>query len=123
MTTVVKNQSKRYEIKKAEALKLHAEGFTPWQIAKVIGVDGCTVKAWIDPEYAAKRRETVMANKRQRYALKLARQGKAVRRYETFKPDPVASGAEMPPVVDTRDLTSRLMGDPMPGRSALEKRA
>jgi hypothetical protein len=36
------------------------------------------------------------------------------------KPEPVSQ--VLPPNVDTRDLTARIFGDPLPGRSALDKR-
>ena len=66
----------------------------PWaHIAKHFGVTPDTVRRVLDPEWAARRRAGITDGER------LLR--------------------EVP--ADTRDLTARALGDPLPGRSALDR--
>lgn len=110
---------------KAIAIERHKAGDRYSVIAKAIGVDPDTVHSWVDPDYGKKRSEAANARKRAKYAEAQFKKKGGLQRYagraET-RPDPVRDGAILPPRYDMRDLTARMLGDPMPGRSALDRR-
>ena len=103
---------------------MREKGVSFAEIGRLLGCDPETIKARIDPRFAELKRE----NTRRRRA--------AERR------EPVATGKPVVHIVpkwarpseaeiraareripeDTRDLTGRLFGDPLPGRSALAQR-
>lgn len=78
-------------------------------IAQRFGCHAQTVRRAVDPEYGERRRETVRQNR--------LSHGYAARATEA---DWRSRLAEVPR--DTRDLTAHLLGDPLPGRSALDRR-
>lgn len=82
---------------KSEAIRLYLdEGLRPYQIAPLVGAAQSTVQQWI-----------------RRYRIDA---GEYTNQDNLSRPPP------SPPPRDTRDLTGRLAGDPMPGRSALDQR-
>lgn len=77
-----------------------------WEIAKTLGVTACAVRAKASKLGLSAPRGTPVTHVVVSESL-LAEQ---VRRLK----------AEIPP--DTRDLTARMFGDPIPGRRAIDKR-
>lgn len=61
--------------------------------------------------YLKKRTQQVMAWQK--------KNGRNYQRKETYQPKPLEDLPPIPP--DTRSVTGRLMGDPLPGRSYLDK--
>lgn len=103
-----------------EARQLQARGWTIIRIAERLGCYRQTIKRVLDPEYAVKRRIQVREARQIRepsLPRKTARENATA---VSIKEDAAARLAEIPP--DTRSLTARLAGDPLPGRSALDKR-
>ncbi len=103
----------------AEARELLAKG-TPYnQIAKIYGSSWSAVRCWLDPEFAAKRR--VQRNTAKRISRSRAGKAASINNYRSPPSSDISLRlAEIPP--DTRSMTQRLMGDPLPQRSALAKR-
>ena len=92
------------------ARNLRAAGMGWKEIAAAIGVTDSTAHCLADPAYAVKRQARVN---------ELRRNHRAYDDYHARRMDPdevAARLAEIPP--DTRDLTARLCGDPLPARSA-----
>ena len=81
------------------------------EVARQFGISQVTAHRWIDPEYQRR------SNRRHREYYHAAKPHVA----EKGPPeaDLAARLSEIPP--DTRDLTGRMFGDPIPGRSALCK--
>lgn len=108
-------QHKRTPEKVEQARELLAAGMCYEQIAKKMGIgSGWTIRRWLDPAFAEKRRQ---ASRDRRFAYP-----PDLFAYEA-KPseaDLRARLAEIPP--DTRDITGVLCGDPLPGRDALSQR-
>lgn len=98
-----------------EAAKLHKDGWTYMRLGEKFGVNYQTVKRALDPEYRAQRCKQVRdAGRRRRRAngyapVKLKREHASAM---DMKADGLARLAEIPP--DTRTLTQRLCGDPIP---------
>lgn len=100
-----------------------AEGVVWWQVGKRLGVSPDTIRRAVDPEFAAHYRA------RRKVLDQLNKEGrkKRISPYDRAahgasvpsQADYLARLAEIPP--DTRDLTGVLMGDPLPGRRALDK--
>lgn len=89
-------------------LALHAAGHREAMIAKRLGVTRDTVMRWIDPAWREKRNRMIAEARRRRGKVDASRilpPG--------IRADIEARLAEIPP--DTRDLTGRLLGDPIPG--------
>ncbi len=105
---------------KARALRYHTRGYSPKQIAELLGVDTTTIRSWTDPEYAANRRAWAKTGRRRKSAGEPSRQ--AGRRPEPGRLGPEEEAALPPLPKDTRPLTGVLLGDPLPGRSALDRR-
>lgn len=84
------------------ARALLAHGYSIWDAARLLDIPYATLRRWLDPAFAAREREQYRAGTARR----------------AFRP----SGPLPPVPEDTRDLTGRLMGDPLPGRSALDRR-
>ncbi|KRB22692.1 hypothetical protein ASE05_16035 [Mesorhizobium sp. Root172] len=95
---------------------MFASGMSYSSIARHFGTTATTVRCWLDPKYADHCRERVSRNRK---ILK----GTNATPVHTYRCPPVediaARLAEIPP--DTRTLTQRLCGDPLPQRSALYK--
>ena len=97
-------------VRKAKSLR--AKGLYYWQIGEKLGVHECTVITWFKPEQVKK----MNAERRLDYV-------KTTKiRLEPRPPeaDYRARLAEIPP--DTRNLSQRLMGEPVKGRSALDRK-
>jgi hypothetical protein len=96
-----------------EARQLHARGWTFKRIGERLGCAFHTVKRVLDPEYAVKRRIQVRESRQIRepsLPRKTARENATA---VSVKEDAAARLAEIP--ADTRSLTQRLCGDPIPG--------
>lgn len=97
-----------------QAREMFAAGMCYEHIARAMNIgSGGTIRRWLDPNYAEIRRQEVR-DRRFAYPPDLFK-------YEA-KPsaaDLKARWSEIPP--DTRDMTGTLCGDPLPGRSALDK--
>jgi hypothetical protein len=98
-----------------EAAKLHKAGWTYKRLGEKFEVNYQTVKRALDPEFRAKRCKQVRDAARQRAR---ANDGWVQRKREhasatSMKADGLARLAEIPP--DTRSLTARMFGDPIPG--------
>lgn len=104
-----------------EARELQARGWTYPRIAERFGVDRQTVKRALDPEFRALRckqiRESSQRHRDSGGRLR-GRMGRENATGVSVKADGAARLAEIPP--DTRSLTGRFMGDPLPGRSSLD---
>ena len=98
-----------------EAKRRYANGWSLARIGDRIGCDYKKIKMAVDQEYAAHRRDQVNAARRQRRYKPEKRVTKTGRENATainIKEDAAARLAEIPP--DTRTLTQRLCGDPIP---------
>jgi len=96
-----------------EAQQLQAKGWTFKRIGERLGCAFHTVKRVLDPDYAVKRRIQVREARQIRepsLPRKTARENATA---VSVKEDAAARLAEIPP--DTRSLTQRLCGDPIPG--------
>jgi len=103
-----------------EARQLHARGWTFRRIGERLGCAFHTVKRVLDPDYAVKRRIAVREARQIRepsLPRKTARENATA---VSVKEDAAARLAEIPK--DTRSLTGILCGDPLPTRSALDRR-
>lgn len=94
-----------------DAAKLmRAQGKSWTEIGKALGFDRDSVHGWLDRRFAERRYEQCKR--------RLLRYENEDRRQPRARPIDVAARlAEIPK--DDRDLTQRLMGDPLPARSAL----
>ncbi len=73
--------------KKAAAIKsVNEDGLNYRQAAKLHGLTGTTIKGWMDPEYAAKRRD----------AINRQRRGKTQNRPSRAKVPPLRQKPSMP---------------------------
>lgn len=90
--------------------KLRAAGLNWHAIAKELGVSTQTARCSVDLPY----REIIYERNNAR------RRGKTKRPVEEWKPKTVF--VVPPTVLDSRSAFSRMMGDPLPGRSALDQR-
>lgn len=99
------------EQNRAEARQLYAAGWTITAIGRHLGFLPESIRRIVDERYAARRRESINKAREQRRLTSAA----ISQRREVD-----ASRSEVP--TDTRDLTARLFGDPLPGRSALDQR-
>ena len=96
----------------AKAKELREAGYLFTEIGERLGFNDTTIIAWLSPERARKREED---RRRRDYTY--------VHNVVERKPseaDYMARLAEIPP--DTRNLSQRLMGEPVPGRSALDRK-
>lgn len=105
-----------------EARAMRKNGMAWYRIGKVFGVAEDTVRAAIEPGFAEMRREQKNLRRRARKenCAFLTPVGVSRATREATKNDFLARLAEIPP--DTRSLTARIAGDPLPGRSALDRR-
>ncbi len=105
-------------VKEARALK--REGLTYTEIAKRLGSTYSTVRRALDAHYARKQRERA----RERRENPKPPSDKPARNTESMlsrlkrESDFIKLAAEIPK--DSRSVTGRLCGDPLPGRSALD---
>lgn len=98
------------------AIKLKADGFNIKEIAAALGVAKSTASKHMSPNYRQKDIEY-----RRRNVLGVRPKSPIFMAERALKAEEVeARMAEIPE--DTRNLTSRAFGDPLPGRSALDRR-
>lgn len=110
------------QVREAKALRKAGKTFA--EIARHLGVTAKTVRRAIDPGYARHLREQVReARIQKKRAEEIDRPGpssandsriRAVQRRRNEEKKIAERLAALPP--DTRTLTGRLMGDPIPGR-------
>lgn len=104
-----------------EARELLALGWSYPRIAERLGFNYEQVRRAIDADYAVNRRIQVRDNARQRrYKPEKRLAGRENASGASVKEDAAARLAEIP--ADDRNLTGRMFGDPLRGRSALDKR-
>ena len=103
-----------------EARELHARGWTFRRIGERLGCAFHTVKRVLDPDYAVKRRIAVREARQIREPSLPRKTAQESATAVSVKEDAAARLAEIPK--DHRSLTGRLFGDPLPGRSALDRR-
>lgn len=111
-----------------EARALLAKGMSLTQTGKIIGVDRGTIKYWLNAEYRESRIQKQVKHDDARAARAKAKGraingigGTVVRSLSRPDPDETARLLALIPA-DTRSLTGRICGDPLPGRSALCRR-
>lgn len=105
---------------KAEMRRLHADGWTFARIGERLAFQGETVRRAIDPIYAEVRREQINdARQFRRQGGRSPKAGRPAAMSIDIRLDAAARLAEVP--ADTRSLTQRICGDPLPGRDALSK--
>lgn len=105
-------------IKKAR--QMIQAGATWKAVGRELGCAADTVRRWLDPQWAEMRRKQVNeARLRKRLGNPVQREKPQSLRV-AVKADAERAFAQVPP--DTRDLTARIFGDPLPGRSALDQR-
>lgn len=115
-------RSKLTDAQIEEAKKMAAAGKNWVEIGRRFGVTDMTAHVLCDPEF----REKVNARKRRENKRRSELYASSVPsfiRHATGRPakeDVEARLAEIP--ADTRDLTAKAFGDPLPGRSAWDKR-
>ena len=101
-------------------LDLHRAGAT-WKYAcEAVGLGYETLRSAADPEFAQRRRDGINARRRADYSRRyIPPDTHRVERVLTPK-EALAALASIPH--DTRSFTARAFGDPLPGRSALDRR-
>lgn len=111
---------KTFNAAQVEGIKAMLASHMSWnEIGKCFGVNGETVRRAVDPVFRERRREQVA--KRRSYAslgITPVTDAMCIDR-RTVRQDAQARMAEIPD--DTRGLTARICGDPLPGRSALDQ--
>lgn len=97
------------------AKTLHADGWSYARIGERLGCKYEPIRRAIDADYAVNRRIQVREARQRRYKpeKRSARAGRENASGASVKEDAAARLAEVPP--DTRTLTQRLCGDPIPG--------
>ena len=103
----------------ATSKRMRDDGATWNQIARETGYDPQTVKYALDPDYANRRREQINANRRRARGEEQKVQPDTQRRPEVRVSDEDWNQriSEIPD--DRRDLTGKMLGDPLFERSAL----
>jgi hypothetical protein len=97
----------------AIAATMRAAGHSWARVSEATGLTVWTLRAKLEEGMLERQRQA----DRERRALKPKKGSPQDRR--GYRPDPVV---EIPPVpVDTRSFTARQFGDPLPGRSALDR--
>lgn len=101
----------------AEAKRMLSDGASYTRVASYFGTTTTSVRCWVDLEYAAFYRLQVNERRRSKTGDRPPRHSVSY----TLPPeaDSMARLAEIPE--DTRTLTQRICGDPLPGRDALSR--
>lgn len=108
----------------AEARRLRSEGMTWVALSRRFGCARDTVKRALDPTFRQHRAEGIKAakeNRKQGVEMPRGRPANFVISEGTAVARDAARLMALVPK-DTRPLTARLFGDPLPGRSALDQR-
>lgn len=99
-----------------EAMQMREAGMAWEKLGKHFGISYEVARRRCDPVYRAKRVE------RNRVARRDDLYGKApTQRLHIIADGPANKNPILPPKYDLRSLTSRICGDPYPGRSALDR--
>jgi hypothetical protein len=99
---------------------MRSAGATWRAAAEASGLTYFKFRVAIDPEYGQLRRASINARRR-RLGNKSSIPSTAHRTDRTVSPDEaIVALASVP--ADDRSLTGRLLGDPLPGRSALDRK-
>ena len=107
------SMSKPDSIDPAKVLRQRERG-RPWEvIARELGITAHMLRRQVDPEYV-RLNDLRLQRQRERY--------RKVQSGELRRAPDDADAIRLPDEPDTRDLTGRLCGDPLPGRSALAQR-
>lgn len=102
-----------------EAKRLRSEGLTFAEIGKALGVTGSTAHNWLDPSFAQARRDQINRNRGSRPLRRVTSTATRTAAGAPSDTDIEKRLREIPQ--DTRSLTGRLFGDPLPGRAALDQ--
>lgn len=103
----------------AKARQLRDAGMCMEHIARQLGIgSGYTIKRWLDPKTAEANRLMQRLTHKPRPAP--TPNWLRTDRHRPTQADIQARLAEIPP--DTRSITARIFGDPLPGRRALDRR-
>lgn len=108
---------KRIKFTEKELDRIHAmyaNGINPHSIAKEIGSDYTKVRLVVDPAFRNRRNRRAA-----RYKKKNSDKSENPRFHQVLVRQRVEENF-IPPPPDTRDLTAFLMGDPIPGRRAID---
>lgn len=108
----------------AECRRMRDAGMNWNAMAKAIGCDPLTVRRALDEGWAVRRRQKVNEARRQRTKEKPSLRKIIDRDTYTISAKTRADAERLMRQIphDTRSLTGRMLGDPIPGRSALDMR-
>lgn len=100
------------------------EAGASWQhICRTLGTTHDTARRAVDPEYAAMRRLKNSTNRKaKRLSKPRTRENHVVEDHKNRPTAAEAAAAIASVPADTRGVTARMLGDPLPGRSALDKK-
>jgi hypothetical protein len=104
------------QISAARALRQQGHGWT--DIGKAVGVNYYRVRRLLDPEWAQRRRDGINSlRRRERLVQTGSARGQVWESYLPRNPtfDPRRDG-----VVEPQNINQLILGDPLPGRSALD---
>lgn len=106
----------------AEVERLRAiHGHCSWErLAREIGVTSDSVRRAVDPGYAERRNAQLHARRMAERPATAKRINRVPDTSPELRRDAASRIAEIPK--DTRSVTGRILGDPLPGRSALDRR-
>lgn len=104
----------------AEAARLRETGMSWERLGKHFQCSPSTVKCWVDPEHAERRKLRKRVNAAKGRPPSNRTTGQVVRDDNIDRADVAARLAAIPE--DTRSRAEKLLGDPPPGRSALDQR-
>ena len=100
----------------SRATEMRANGIAIFAIAAALGVPDDRVRKTLNPEYAAR----VRAEKARQHYRNRSRIDAGIETIDReARKDAARLRQQIPP--DTRSLTARIAGDPLPGRSALDQ--
>jgi len=108
----------KYMHKAADIRRLRSQGLTWSQVGALIGTSHFTARMVVDEVF--RERETVRKRART-WKVRAANEAASVQTSIPGRPIGDEIRGELPPARDTRSLTQRLLGDPLPGRSALDR--
>lgn len=100
------------DVERARRLR-YDKGWTYARIGAEVGFTGQSIRRALDPEYAVRRREQINLNRKSTAKSVVGEYRGSNAEHVSVKADAAARLAEIPP--DTRDLTQRFCGDPIPG--------
>ena len=100
-----------------QARKMRERRVSWSQIERTIGVSADIIRRRLDPEWATFRANRVRT-------VRAIHRGNAGSSDAPYRIDPAEAARALATIPrDTRSLSSRILGDPLPGRSALDRRS